>query len=119
MKYLVLLISLLMFETSFAGVNTPSCPNTCVNTSGNSIYDQLCSIAAINGRAGCERYANLGCAYTEGQVVVISPGACYNAGSNSIYDQMCMAVGQGSGKMGCTRYESLGCAWNPPQYKCR
>lgn len=119
MKYMVLFVSLLMFQTSFADVNTPTCPSTCVNISGNSIYDQVCSAAAISGRSGCEMYANLGCAYTQGQAVVVSAATCYNAGSNSMYDQMCTTVGQGLGKDGCLRYENLGCAWNPAQYKCR
>lgn len=117
MKFLsafVLLVGVFGTAVGFA-----VCPGACVNQGGQSMYDSLCKSAGeVNGRSGCEKYANFGCTYFQKQAVTYS-GQCVNEGSNSMYDSLCATSGQVYGQSQCDKYSNLGCVWYPSRTVCK
>lgn len=107
-----------LIAASWTSASFAVCPGACVNQGGQSMYDSLCKSAGeVNGRSGCEKYANFGCTYFERQEVIL-PGKCVNEGNNSMYDSLCKTSGQVNGQSQCEKYSTLGCAWYPSRKVC-
>ena len=94
------------------------CPSICINESENSFYDNLCKTSGeVNGKQGCEKYANFGCTYYS-KLEVILPESCQNEGGNSFYDNLCTTAGETNGQSSCNKYSTFGCVWYPKQATC-
>lgn len=119
---IILLTGFMMFslaDITLAQALVNRCPGSCLNTSGQAVYDGLCKGAGqAGGKGQCQKYANFGCVWTQKQEVVY-PGSCVNIGGNSQYDVLCSVSGQTRGQRGCLEYKNLGCAWQAEQVYCQ